>query len=85
MTDRVAVAEEPVSISPPVDPKLVGMRGWLILPAIRLVVGLITTVVTLIALIVMFSSLPRYDDSTAPVLKLAVEVGLALFPIYVAI
>lgn len=29
MTSRVEVAEEPLSISPSVDPKLVGIRGWL--------------------------------------------------------
>ncbi|MDC8450937.1 MAG: DUF2569 domain-containing protein [Nitrospira sp.] len=84
MTGQVEAAEEPISISA-VDPKLVGIRGWLILPAIGLVVGVIASIVTLIALFVMFSRLTRYDDSTALVFILSVEVGLALFSIYAAI
>ena len=73
MIDQVAVAEEPFPISPSVDSKLVGIRGWLILPAIGLVVGIIANVVTLIALFVMFSRLTHYDDSTALVFILSVE------------
>lgn len=84
MTSRVAVAGEP-STSPSVDPKLVGIRGWLILPAIGLVVGPILSVVGLIALFAMFSRFMRGDDSATLVFVLAVEIGLTLFSIYAAI
>lgn len=83
--NQVAVAEEPTSHPSSVDPKLVGIRGWLIIPAIGLVVGPILSVVSLIALFSMYSRLRRYDDGTALVIDLAVGIGLTLFSVYAAI
>lgn len=64
---------------------MVGIRGWLIVPAIGLVVGPILSVVGLIALFAMFSRFMRGDDSATLVFVLAVEIGLTLFSIYAAI
>lgn len=86
MTGQVEASEGAVSTTNAVDPKLIGIRGWLILPAIELVVGPILSVVILIATFVMFSDYLRDIDGNTPlVFQLAVGVGLTLFSIYTAI
>lgn len=68
------------------DPKLVGIRGWLIIPAMGLVGAVIGSVGLLIIPLVMFFDHMPYPDSKTLVafVLLALAIGLALFVVYAA-
>lgn len=83
MTGQVEAAEEPFTISPSVDPKLVGIRGWLILPAIGLVLTPIASVMLLITFFIMFFDHMSSLNSTFFV-AVAVMISLTLVSIYAA-
>jgi hypothetical protein len=68
-----------------VDEKLVGIRGWLILPAIGFVLGAVIGVVGLIASIGMYSDVARAGFGGLYALELIVLTGLIGFLIYAAI
>jgi hypothetical protein len=67
-----------------VDPKLVGIGGWLILPAIGFVLGPIVGVVSLIAAFALFSDVANAGYGGIYTLELLVEVGLLIFLVYAA-
>ena len=81
MTDQVQAGEGP---APSVDPALVGIGGWLILPAIGFVLGPIIGVVALIAAFAMFSDVEAAGYGGIYTLELLVQVGLLAFLIYAA-
>lgn len=85
MTDRVEATEGTVPPSSAVDPKLVGIGGWLVLPAIGFVLGPIVGVVGLIAALALFSDVERAGYGGIYALELVVQVGLLAFLLYAAI
>lgn len=85
MTSPVQVAEEPLSIATSVDPKLVGIRGWLFFQAVGLVISLILNAAGLIAGFIFLSDLMSDRYGAIHVLELAVGTGLMLFSIYTVI
>jgi len=86
MTDQVGASEEGAATtsSAAVDPKLVGIGGWLVLPAIGFVLGPIIGVVGLIAAFALFADVERAGYGGVYALKLVVQVGLLGFLIYAA-
>lgn len=81
MTDRAEAGEGSAS---GVDPSLVGIGGWLVLPAIGFVVGPIVGVVGLIAALGLFSDVEAAGYGGIYTLELVVQVGLLAFLIYAA-
>lgn len=69
---------------PEVDPKLVGIGGWLILTAIGFVLGTIIGVVGLIIALSLFSDVADAGYGGLYALELLVDLGLLAFMIYVA-
>ena len=67
-----------------VDPKLVGIGGWLILPAIGLVLGSIIGVVALIAAFALFPDVSRAGYAGIYTFELVVQVWLLGYLLYVA-
>lgn len=67
------------------DPKLVGIGGWLVLPAIGFVLGPIIGVVSLIVALGLFSDVADAGYGGIYALELVVQVGLLAFLIYAAI
>jgi hypothetical protein len=84
MTDQVEASEGAAPTSSTVDPKLVGIRGWLILPAIGFVLGPIISVVPLIAAVALFSDVQSAGEGGIYGLELAVQVGILAFLLYAA-
>lgn len=67
-----------------VDPKLAGIGGWLILPAIGFVLGPIIGVIMLIPAFQMYSEVARAGYGGIYALELVVGLGLLAFVIYAA-
>ena len=67
-----------------VDQKLVGIRGWLILPAIGFILGLIMGVVGLIAALGLYGDVARAGYGSIYTLEILVIVGLLGFTVYAA-
>lgn len=67
------------------DQKLVGIGGWLILPAIGFVLGLVIGVIGLIAALGMYSDVARAGYGGIYTLELIVIVGLLGFIVYATI
>ncbi len=68
-----------------IDPKLSGIGGWLILPAIGLVLGPIIGVIGLIASIGLYSDVARAGYGDVYALEIIVLLGLLAFTIYAAV
>lgn len=81
MTDQAEVGEGNASV---VDSSLVGIEGWLVLPAIGFVLAPIISVVALIAAAVLFSDVEAAGYGGIYALELLVQVGLLAFLIYAA-
>lgn len=79
MIDQVEAIEGATLASSAVDPKLVGIRGWLILPAIGFVLGPIIGVASLIAAISLFPDVERAGYGGVYTLELVVPVGFLGF------
>ena len=73
------------SKSEDVDAKLAGIGGWLILPAIGLVLGPIIGVIGLIAAFGMYSKVERAGYGGIYALELMVVLGFLVFTIYAAV
>lgn len=84
MTDQTEASEGTAPASSAVDPKLVGIGGWLVLPAIGFVLGPIVGVVGLIAAFALFSDVDRSGYGGIYALELLVQVGLLGFFLYAA-
>jgi hypothetical protein len=84
MTDQAEASEGTAPASSTVDPKLVGIQGWLILPAIGFVLGPIIGVVALVAAVALFSDVERAGYGGIYLLELIVHVGLVGFLLYAA-
>jgi hypothetical protein len=69
----------------PTDPALVGIGGWLILPAIGFVLGPIVSVIGLIAALSLFSDVNRAGYGGVYTLELMVQAGLLAYTIYAAV
>jgi len=82
MTEKIEQQESSVQV---VDEKLVGISGWLILPAIGFVLGPIIGVIAVIASIGMYSDVARAGFGGLYALELIVLSGLMGFLIYAAI
>ena len=67
------------------DSKIVGIRGWLFLPAIGFFLGPIISVVSIIAAFGLFSRVQSAGYGGVYALELVVEVGMFAFLIYCAI
>ena len=67
-----------------VDPKLVGIGGWLVLPAIGFVLGPIIGVFSLGAAVGLFSDVANAGYGGLYSMELFVQVGLLVFLIYAA-
>jgi hypothetical protein len=67
-----------------VDPKLVGIRGWLVLPAIGLVLGPIVGVVSLVVGFALYSDVAVAGWGGLFAAEMVVELGLLIFMIYAA-
>lgn len=72
------------SRSESIDPKLSGIGGWLILPAIGLILGPIIGVIGLFAAIGMYSDVARAGYGDVYAMELIVLLGLLVFTIYAA-
>ena len=81
MTDQAETGEGRVSAA---DPALVGIGGWLVLPAIGFVLGLIIGVVGLIAAFALYSDAEAAGYGDIYALELLVQIGLLAFLIYAA-
>jgi len=68
-----------------VDPRMVGIGGWLILPAIGLVLGGIMSVVGLIACVGMFEGVADAGYGGYFALSICVQIGLLIFLLVAAI
>lgn len=67
-----------------VNEKVIGIGGWLILPAISFVIGPIVGGVSLIAAFALFSAVAEAGYGGLYALELLVEVGILIFMIYTA-
>jgi hypothetical protein len=84
-TGEINIAEPgPSSPSEP-KPQYVGIRGWLILPAIGLIIGSIISVISLIISFTMFSEVSNAGYGGLYSLEILVEVGLSVFIVYTAV
>ena len=81
MTENVEQLESSVET---VDQKLVGIGGWLILPAIGFVLGPIIGVIGLIAALGMYSDVASASYGGIYTLEIIVIVGLLGFMVYAA-
>jgi len=68
-----------------VDPKLIGIGGWLVLPAIGLILGPIITVVSLIISIGLFEDVSDAGYGGLFFFNILVSIGLLALLIYAAI
>jgi hypothetical protein len=84
MTDPAELSEQTEATSTPVDPKLVGIGGWLILPAIGFVLGPILGVGVLIFAFTLYSDVQRAGYGGLYTLELVVQLGLLVFLVYAA-
>jgi hypothetical protein len=84
MTDQVEASEAAATASSAVDPKLVGIGGWLVLPAIGFVLGPIIGVVGLIVAFALFSDIARAGYGGIYALELVEQVGFLGFLPYAA-
>jgi hypothetical protein len=75
----------PAGSASSVDDKLVGIRGWLVLPAIGLVVGPVLGVVSVIIMVGLFDQIAAQGFGGVLTLEILVQLGLAVFLIYAAI
>jgi len=66
------------------DMRLVGIGGWLILPAIGLILGPVVSVVGLIAAMAFFSEITATGHGDLFAFELVLEAGFVVFTIYVA-
>jgi uncharacterized membrane protein len=73
------------TVAAPADPRLVGIRGWLILPAIGLVLGSIIGFFALFASLGMFKELSRGGYGGLIAFELICSFGLLAFHIYTAV
>jgi hypothetical protein len=78
------MSEQTDTSVPAGDPQLAGIGGWLILPAIGLVLGAIVSVVSLIASLLLFSDVADAGYGGLYALEILVELGLLIFLIYAA-
>ena len=81
MTENVEQLESNVET---VDQKLVGISGWLILPAIGFVLGPIIGVIGLVVALGMYSDVARAGYGGIYTLEILVIVGLLGFTLYAA-
>lgn len=81
MTEKI---EQSISNVGTVDEKLVGIEGWLVLPAIGFVLGPVIGIIALIAAIGMYSGVARAGYGGIYALELIVIVGILGFMIYAA-
>lgn len=78
------MTEQTETSEPIVEPHLVGIGGWLILPAIGLILGSIVLVVSLIASLAMFSRVADAGYGGLYSLEIVVGLGFLVFYIYAA-
>lgn len=76
---------EQAEVKQDIDDKLKGIRGWLILPAIGLILSPIIGVIGLFALLGMYQDIVRLGYGGVYTLELIVLFGLLVFTIYAAI
>lgn len=79
MTDQAAATE------PGADPRLVGISGWLVLPAIGFVLGPIIGVVMFLVALSLYSDVQAAGYGGLYSFELLVELGLLVFLIYAAV
>ena len=78
------MTDQTEATAPAVDPRLVGIRGWLVLPAIGFVLGPIVGVVMLVVALGLYSDVAAAGHGGLYARELLVEVGLLAFLIYAA-
>lgn len=78
------MSEQTEASTSSVDPKLCGIGGWLILPAIGLVLTPILSVLGLIASLALFSDVADAGHGGIYALEIVVELGLLIFLLYAA-
>jgi hypothetical protein len=78
-----APAQAPVAA--PADPSLIGIRGWLILPAIGLVLGPIVGVIAVFIVLAMFKELSRGRYGGLLALELVFSIIMVVYLIYTAV
>jgi hypothetical protein len=82
MNDTINQSESNVETA---DQKLVGIRGWLILPAIGFTLGLVLGVVGLIAALGLYGDVVKAGYGGIYTLEILVIFGLLGFTVYAAI
>jgi hypothetical protein len=84
-TEQINVpSEQTQAKAASVDPKLCGIGGWLIFPAIGLVLTPILSVLGLIASLALFSQVADAGYGGIYTLEIFVQVGLLIFVLYAA-
>lgn len=77
--------ETPPPITHVENPDLHGIKGWLILPAIGMVMGPIVTVISLIMALNMFNDVSRAGYGGLYTVSILANIGILIFAIYTAI
>lgn len=78
------MTDQTEATAPAEDPQLVGIGGWLVLPAIGFVLGSIVGAVMLVVALGVYSDVAAAGYGGLYALELFVEVGLLAFLIYAA-
>jgi hypothetical protein len=78
------ILEQTETASSNVDPKLVGIEGWLVLPAIGLILGPIVAVVSLVIALGLFEDVSDAGYGGLYLFNILVSVGLLTLLIYAA-
>ena len=65
--------------------KLQGIRGWLVIPAVQLVFGLLLHLLTLFASFSMYQEFDRAGYGRVYIFELIISLGLFVFMIYAAL
>lgn len=80
------VKSQPAETSVPAeDPQLVGIGGWLILPAIGLILGPVMAAGSIISSLTLFSDVADTGHGDLFTLEILVQLGLLIFLIYTAV
>lgn len=72
------------TIEPAADSKLVGIKGWLILPAVSLILGAIVLTINLITMLAAFFSLVKTGNNILSVNEIIVAIILLVLVLYTA-